>query len=374
MLSSALASAPPEATVPEPTTSLVESVAPSRRCWRPRDGERPRLAPTGGGLPVVRIGGVPAQVVMASSARIAAVVPRRSRAGVTRSPWTAPAAAQTSTLARPWWAGCTRWTTPRSARTKRSTQRSAARAGSACPCRCSVSRGRREGAVPLRRHQCDVHGVRPRRRALRYQPYDGTVRKVQPDGTSEIVAHDLGVACGIAFGSDGTMFVGDRSGTVFRIGSSAHVVPFVSLAAEPGGVPPGDGPRRRAVRHGPHHGDVRPRVPGRSHGAVSVMSSEFGRPQGLSVDEAGRPLRGGRGWGTARALPRAPRRGARAGRCRRVPGGRRHRRTAGSSGGLQRHHLPLENGEALESLMKQPVRRQVVDRIVGDDRGTLPAI
>ena len=93
-----------------------------------------------------------------------------------------------------------------------------------------VARRRRQDAVPHRHHQRDVDGLRraPARSTSRAA---STARccKVQPDGTSELVAHDLGVACGIAFGSDGTMFVGDRSGTVFRIGSSAHVVPFVSL-------------------------------------------------------------------------------------------------------------------------------------------------
>ena len=52
--------------------------------------------------------------------------------------------------------------------------------------------------------------------------FDGSVYKVLADGSTEIVVRELGVACGIAFGSDGTMFVGDRSGTIFRVGSSTR--------------------------------------------------------------------------------------------------------------------------------------------------------
>jgi sugar lactone lactonase YvrE len=113
------------------------------------------------------------------------------------------------------------------------------------------------------------------------------VRKVQPDGTFEIVAHDLGVACGIAFGSDGTMFVGDRGGTVFRVGSSAHVVPFVSLPPSLAAFHLAMGPDDTLYVTGPTMAtyDYVYRVD--RQGGVSVVSSEFGRPQGLAVDQAG---------------------------------------------------------------------------------------
>ena len=38
-----------------------------------------------------------------------------------------------------------------------------------------------------------------------------------PDGSVTTVATDLGVACGIAFSADGTLFVGDRSGSILRV-------------------------------------------------------------------------------------------------------------------------------------------------------------
>src|SRR4030095_17053610 len=47
--------------------------------------------------------------------------------------------------------------------------------------------------------------------------FEGVVYRIAADGTPEQVATDLGVACGIAFDQDGWMFVGDRSGTIFRV-------------------------------------------------------------------------------------------------------------------------------------------------------------
>ena len=47
--------------------------------------------------------------------------------------------------------------------------------------------------------------------------FEGTVYRVATDGTAEQFATDLGVACGLAFAADGTLFVGDRSGTIFRV-------------------------------------------------------------------------------------------------------------------------------------------------------------
>lgn len=60
--------------------------------------------------------------------------------------------------------------------------------------------------------------------------FEGAVYRVRDDGSHEQVASDLGVACGIAFDSDGWMYVGDRSGTIFRVRDGrAHA--FATLPA-----------------------------------------------------------------------------------------------------------------------------------------------
>ena len=77
--------------------------------------------------------------------------------------------------------------------------------------------------------------------------FEGAVYRVKDDGTHEQVASDLGVACGLTFDADGWMYVGDRSGTIFRV-RDGKATAVRDAAAERGRVPSGDEPRRRAVR------------------------------------------------------------------------------------------------------------------------------
>ena len=58
--------------------------------------------------------------------------------------------------------------------------------------------------------------------------FDGAVYRVDDDGSHEQVASELGVACGLAFDDDGWMYVGDRSGTIFRVRDGA-ATPFATL-------------------------------------------------------------------------------------------------------------------------------------------------
>ena len=61
--------------------------------------------------------------------------------------------------------------------------------------------------------------------------FEGVVYSVGDNGTSESVVSDLGVACGLVFSSDGTLYVGDRSGTIFRVSTSGQSEPFATLPA-----------------------------------------------------------------------------------------------------------------------------------------------
>ena len=47
--------------------------------------------------------------------------------------------------------------------------------------------------------------------------YDGTVYRVAPNGTMSSYAESMGVATGIAFDREENLYVGDRSGTIFKI-------------------------------------------------------------------------------------------------------------------------------------------------------------
>src|SRR5271167_2963358 len=47
--------------------------------------------------------------------------------------------------------------------------------------------------------------------------HDGTIHRVTPDGRAEEWIEGMGVATGIAFDKGGNLYVGDRSGTIFKI-------------------------------------------------------------------------------------------------------------------------------------------------------------
>ena len=75
--------------------------------------------------------------------------------------------------------------------------------------------------------------------------FEGRVYRVFDDGRYEVMASDLGVACGLAFGADGSLFVGDRSGTVFRIDRKGRTETVRERAVEHRGVSSRDVARRR---------------------------------------------------------------------------------------------------------------------------------
>ena len=64
---------------------------------------------------------------------------------------------------------------------------------------------------------------------------EGTVYRISPEGGISTYAEGMGVATGIAFDRDGNLFVGDRSGTIFKIarpsadGSSGEIFVYATL-------------------------------------------------------------------------------------------------------------------------------------------------
>jgi len=117
--------------------------------------------------------------------------------------------------------------------------------------------------------------------------FDGSVYRVKPDRTLEVAASELGVACGLAFASDGSLYAGDRGGTIFRISSTGRVVPFATLPASVVAYHMAIGPDDHLYVTAPTF-DTCDRVYRVSRlGEIAVISTEFGRPQGLACDAAG---------------------------------------------------------------------------------------
>lgn len=116
---------------------------------------------------------------------------------------------------------------------------------------------------------------------------DGTVHRVSPDGRAMQWIEGMGIATGIAFDKAGSLYVGDRSGTIFKISSEREIFVFATLepsivayhlAFSPAGELFVTGPTTssydRVFRISPA-------------GEVSVFFRGLGRPQGLAFDRFG---------------------------------------------------------------------------------------
>ena len=120
--------------------------------------------------------------------------------------------------------------------------------------------------------------------------FEGTVYRVATDGTFEVFATDLGVACGLAFSKDGTLFVGDRAGTIFRVNQSGKAEAFASLPASVAAFHLALAPDGFVWVTAPTLSTYDPIYKVAPDGTVSTVEVRFGRPQGIAFDPHGQPF------------------------------------------------------------------------------------
>ena len=117
--------------------------------------------------------------------------------------------------------------------------------------------------------------------------FEGRVYRIFADGTNEVMASDLGVACGLAFGADGTLYVGDRAGTIFKIEPGGRTEIFATIPSSIAAFHLAMSPVGQLFVAAPtlaSYDSVRRIDP---DGRVEVLSMPFGRPQGLAFDVEG---------------------------------------------------------------------------------------
>jgi DNA-binding beta-propeller fold protein YncE len=111
--------------------------------------------------------------------------------------------------------------------------------------------------------------------------YDGAVYKIDESGTPVQVASDLGVACGLAFDEEGDLYVGDRSGTIFRV-HDGSVTTFATVPASVAAFHLAMGPDGQLFVAAPTLGSYDRIYRIDRHGEVGTLAPVFGRPQGLA--------------------------------------------------------------------------------------------
>ena len=117
--------------------------------------------------------------------------------------------------------------------------------------------------------------------------FEGAVYRVAADGTPEQVASDLGVACGIAFDDAGWMFVGDRSGTIFRV-RDGRATAFAMLPASVAAFHLAMSPAGELHVTAPTLGTYDPIYKIDTRGQITTIASSLGRPQGIAFGPDGK--------------------------------------------------------------------------------------
>jgi hypothetical protein len=116
---------------------------------------------------------------------------------------------------------------------------------------------------------------------------DGTVHRVSPDGRSTQWVEGMGIATGIAFDRVGNLYVGDRSGTIFKIGSNREIFVFATLEPSVAAYHLAFSPTDELFVTGPTTSSFDRVYRISPAGEVSVFFRGLGRPQGLAFDRLG---------------------------------------------------------------------------------------
>jgi sugar lactone lactonase YvrE len=116
---------------------------------------------------------------------------------------------------------------------------------------------------------------------------EGTIYSVKPDGERSIYAEGMGVATGIAFDHEENLYVGDRSGTIFKINRDRRIFVFATLEPSVAAYHLAFGPERNLYLTCPTTGTFEYVYRISPAGEVSSFYRGLGRPQGLAFDKQG---------------------------------------------------------------------------------------
>ena len=117
--------------------------------------------------------------------------------------------------------------------------------------------------------------------------HDGTIYRVSPDGKSMQWIEGMGIATGIAFDKDRNLYVGDRSGTIFKIGANREIFVFATIEPSVAAYHLAFSPEGDLYVTGPTTSSFDRVFRITPHGEVTVFFRGLGRPQGIAFDRQG---------------------------------------------------------------------------------------
>ncbi len=116
---------------------------------------------------------------------------------------------------------------------------------------------------------------------------DGVVVRIDGGDEAVVVAKGLGIATGLAFDKNATMFVGDRSGTIYQILADGSPDEFAKLEPSVAAYHMAFGPDSRLYVSSPGLASHEAIYAIDESGSVETYFRGFGRPQGLAFGEDG---------------------------------------------------------------------------------------
>ncbi|HUA84076.1 MAG TPA: hypothetical protein VMB85_09480 [Bryobacteraceae bacterium] len=117
--------------------------------------------------------------------------------------------------------------------------------------------------------------------------HDGIVYQISPAGNMAVYVEGMGVATGLVFDPEENLYVGDRSGTVFKISRSRQIYVFATLEPSIAAYHLAFGPDDYLYVTGPTTSsyDAVHRISRDGH--VETFYRGLGRPQGMAFDDKG---------------------------------------------------------------------------------------
>ncbi len=117
--------------------------------------------------------------------------------------------------------------------------------------------------------------------------YDGTVYRAAADGSLSVYVEGMGVATGLAFDGVGNLFVGDRSGTIFKISPDRQIYVFATMEPSMAAYHLAFGPDGYLYVAGPTTSSFEAVHRVSPAGEAEIFYRGLGRPQGLAFDAEG---------------------------------------------------------------------------------------